>query len=683
MTSSNKPWLTSQPDSALPEFLGLNLESFRGLATFCDLSEGFAIAFAEVNFAADGDRLIQALRERPECQAVQLVVLDFSQERLASLLPRLMAEVANLPTAANLKLVVVLRGLETSIGIAEDDVVFLEDLNFIRDALARRIPHPIIFVLPKYALKRLARTARDFWAWASAVFEFRSVRSDVNTAQTAALNSGRLFTSDLKPVKQSRIDQLHRLLEEYAPAACDSAIANAEIRLTILLELADAYRSLSEMKTACQFYRQALSLAQASQKQILEAEALLGLGKTLRFIETDRQALETYEQALTIYREVGARLGEANTLQAQGDVLQFLKQSREALETYEQALTIYREVGDRLGEANTLQAQGDVLQFLDQRSEALGNYEQALTIYREVGDRLGEANTLKAQGEVLQFLDQRSEALGNYEQALTIYREVGDRLGEANTLKAQGDVLQFLKQSREALGNYEQALTIYREVGDRLGEANTLKAQGDVLQFLKQSREALGNYEQALTIYREVGARLGEANTLQAQGDVLQFLDQRSEALANYEQALTIYREVGDRLGEANTLQAQGDVLQFLKQSREALANYEQALTIYREVGARLGEANAVLGVGSLQDDPQRAMDYFLQAQAIFGAIGSRYSQGRNLLMFIVQAQVQLNDLAGAHQSLDEATAIGQEIGFEPFCQYADQVRAQLSNPAS
>ncbi|TVQ12331.1 MAG: hypothetical protein EA368_04175 [Leptolyngbya sp. DLM2.Bin27] len=131
----------------------------------------------------------------------------------------------------------------------------------------------------------------------------------------------------------------------------------------------------------------------------------------------------------------------------------------------------------------------------------------------------------------------------------------------------------------------------------------------------------------------------------------------------------------------ANTLKAQGDVLQFLKQSREALANYEQALTIYREVGDRLGEANAVQGVGSLQDDPQQAMGYFLQAQEIFGAIGDRYSQGRNLLMFIVQAQVQLNDLTRAHQSLDEATAIGQEIGFELFCQYADQVRAQLNDP--
>lgn len=522
MTSFDKPWLTSKSDADLPEFLSLNLESFRGLVTFCDLSEGFAIAFAEVNFTADGDLLIQALQQRPECQGVQWMVLDFSRERLPSLLPRLMGELACLPTEANSKLVIVLRGLETSIGIAEADVAFLEDLNFIRDALARRLPHPIIFILPKYALKRLARTARDFWAWASTVFEFRSLRERVDIVQRTVLQSDRLSDSDLRPVKQSRIDQLHRLLEEYAPTESDRAIANAKIRLTILLELAKAYESLAEFRVANQFYRQALSLAQDSQQRNLEAQALMGLGRTLWFTKNNVQALEI-----------------------------------------------------------------------------LG---QALTIFREVGDRLGEANTLIAQGNVLQVLDQHSNALANYEQALTIYREAGARLGEANTLQAQGDVLQFLNQSREALGNYEQALTIYRELSDRQGEANTLRAQGDVLQVL----------------------------------------DQRCEALANYEQALTIYRELGDQLGEAN----------------------------------------ALLGVGSLQAAPQRAMGYFLQAQEIFRAMGDRYSQGRTLLQFMAQTQEQLEDLEGIWQSLNEADAIGREIGIESFCQAANQIRAQLNDPA-
>ncbi|NJL47434.1 MAG: hypothetical protein HC929_07995 [Leptolyngbyaceae cyanobacterium SM2_5_2] len=105
---------------------------------------------------------------------------------------------------------------------------------------------------------------------------------------------------------------------------------------------------------------------------------------------------------------------------------------------------------------------------------------------------------------------------------------------------------------------------------------------------------------------------------------------------------------------------------------------------IYREVGARLGEANTLLGLGSLQDEPQEAMAYFLEAQEIFRTIGNRYSQGRSLLVFIVQAQAQLGDIEGVQRSLQEATTIGEEIGLELLGQVAQQIRDQLGlDPAA
>jgi hypothetical protein len=108
------------------------------------------------------------------------------------------------------------------------------------------------------------------------------------------------------------------------------------------------------------------------------------------------------------------------------------------------------------------------------------------------------------------------------------------------------------------------------------------------------------------------------------------------------------------------------------------LQRYETAIAIYRQVGARLGEANTLCGLGSLRDDPGQALQDFLAAQAIYVQIGDQYSQGRNLLMYIVQAQAQVGDGEGVLRSLDEATAIGEAIGFEPFCQVAAELRSQL-----
>lgn len=108
----------------------------------------------------------------------------------------------------------------------------------------------------------------------------------------------------------------------------------------------------------------------------------------------------------------------------------------------------------------------------------------------------------------------------------------------------------------------------------------------------------------------------------------------------------------------------------------------EELAEISGWLGDRLGEANTLQGLGSSQESPAEAMTYFQEAQTIFKAIGDKYSQGRNLLMFIVNAQAQLDDVEGVMRSLDEAEAIGQEINVEILCEVAAQIRAEVLSQA-
>lgn len=299
--------------------------------------------------------------------------------------------------------------------------------------------------------------------------------------------------------------------------------------------------------------------------------------------------------------------------------------------------------------------------------EALTQYNRAILLFCEVGDQLGEAYTLKAIGDVLKFLKQNDDALEYYDRAIDLFRDLRDRLGEANTLKAIGDLLQFLKRNNVALAHYEQAIKLFREVRDRLGEANTLKAIGDVLKFLKLSSDALTHYEQAIELFREVRDLLGEANTLMAIGEVLQFLKRSSEALVYYQQAIELFREIGDFLGEANTFMVIGDLMQFLKHNDRALKYYEKAITLSRKVGSRLGEANCLQGIGSLKDNLEAGLEDFRAAHQLYWQIGDRYSQARNLSMFIADAQVKLGHIEYACQSFQEAADIYDSIGLEEY----------------
>jgi tetratricopeptide (TPR) repeat protein len=175
-----------------------------------------------------------------------------------------------------------------------------------------------------------------------------------------------------------------------------------------------------------------------------------------------------------------------------------------------------------------------------------------------------------------------------------------------------------------------------------------------------------------------MGARLGEANTLKAVGDVLQFQKPSDEALENYQQALGLYRDMGARLGEANTLVEVGDVLQFQDRRDEALENYQQALGLYRDIGDRLGEANVLQEYGNLQEDFSKALEYYQSAQALYVQIGDKYSQSRNLVFFIANAQLKLEQPEEAVNSLTHGGVLAEEIGYEPFREFALQKIAEI-----
>ncbi|HEY9625834.1 MAG TPA: tetratricopeptide repeat protein [Coleofasciculaceae cyanobacterium] len=535
-----------EQESATAEFLGYNLEALSELASFVDFSEGFTIAFAEINFSGDAVRVMAALRRHPACADIQLAEIVLDDPELKDPLKALRQRVEILERQADRKLVLVVQGLEKSIGMmGESSIPVLRNLNYDRDQFPAQIPHPIIFVLPDYALQRLAKVARDFWSWASAVVRFRSAPQTLSDARMQTLDPQRLLSSDLTAVKQERIDQLLRLLTEYTPSPGQAPLQDAELRLNLLEELGDAYNSVSHLRQAKHYYQRFLELAEATENLSAQADGLLQVGQILfRLDDQSQTALAYYDRARSLYQSLKNSSGEANTLRAIGDVLQFLKRSTEALENYDQAIGIYRQVGDRLGEANTLRAIGDVLQFLKRSTEALENYDQAIGIYRQVGSTLGEANTLKAIGNVLQFLKRSTEALENYDQAIGIYRQVGARLGEANTLKAIGDVLQFLKQSSDALANYQQAIGIYRQVGDRLGEANTLAEFGNLHFAQGEYEQALPFQQQRLAMMRDIGDKYSEAAAQYYIGRTLAQLDQIPEAIQAYASARDICREI-------------------------------------------------------------------------------------------------------------------------------------------
>ena len=505
MTEADQP-----EEETLSKFRSLNDDAIQSLLAMLDLSQGFTIAFAECNFWQDGVALVAALNEEiasdPEWEELQLESWEFNDPDLRYLLDELVKRLETLPRQDGKKLVLVLSGLENAIGVVGDYPPFLVDLNFVRDAYARIVPHPVVFVLPDYAITRVANFAPDFWAWKSSVFKFQTSQEAKEFAEDKTINSDRILGSYIKPEKQERINLLHRLLTEANPSVSDSeSNRNPSTQIDILIELGNAYDSLSEFNRAVEFYNLALKLSQKIGDQNRQANALNGLGSAYRDLGQYQQSIHFFQQSLEIAIKIGDWQGQAKNFNGLGIAHLSIKQYQQAISFYAQAIAIKKEIGDRHGEAISLSNLGNVYSSLKNYEQAIKLHQQSLEIFREFGDLYGEASSSGNLGSTYALLGDYQKAVEFYHKTLEVFQEIGDQNGEANSLVNLGSAYASLGYAQKAIHFFRKSLEIKREIGDRHGEATSLKNLGLTLQALGRRGESIEAFNASRKIYEELG----------------------------------------------------------------------------------------------------------------------------------------------------------------------------------
>ena len=491
-------------------FLENNRETFNILLSFLVMSKGFKFAFAEINFPPDIDELITALQFHEKCQDLQLVVLKLDDPDLHFLLETLKQHLLTLKLEPEKKLVLILRGLEKAIGTSGNNPAILTNLNYARDGFPKFTPHPILFILPDYAVTRFAKFAPDFWAWTSANFRFQTVpevRQNLLENAFHPIDSNRTYS---KVTKSENIELLTRLLQEYT----EETEASQRTRIELLRQLAKEHQSVREFTAAKEYLQEALMLCRELQYQAGEAEILYELGLVDFYSRQFTDARSFFQESLALNEHLETAINKAQNYHMLGLVAQELREYEEARNNYQQAIAIYVEFGDRYSQANTYHQLGRVAQELREYETARNNYQQALAIYVEFGDRYEQADTYHQLGIVAEDLREYKEARNNYQQALALFVEFGDRYEQAGTYHQLGRVAQELREYEEARNNYQQALAIKVEFGDRYSQANTYGQLGLLAEAEDNLTEASQNLLQALAIFAQFKDQHSVAITL-------------------------------------------------------------------------------------------------------------------------------------------------------------------------
>jgi tetratricopeptide (TPR) repeat protein len=277
--------------------------------------------------------------------------------------------------------VLLISGLERSIGAFGEYPAVLSNLNMERDSYPHLLPYPIVLLLPSYAITRCARYAPDFWSWKSIDVQLQSETPIPEISQQI-----KPIATDLtivKPVSQSRFDLLTQLLTENSAPTID--------RARLLNQLGDAYRSIYENDQAGASYRSALAIYDNLPASLDRAKAMDGLARLYNLQGKYSAALQLWQQALAIQQEIGDRQGEAASL-AQMAAIAY-QQGDVALERELrlQAATIRGIIGDYGGLIITLHNLG-----YNDKPTALGYLAQSLWLTIKLLPNLKNSITLIA-----------------------------------------------------------------------------------------------------------------------------------------------------------------------------------------------------------------------------------------------------------------------------------------------
>ncbi|MDB9455340.1 tetratricopeptide repeat protein [Dolichospermum circinale] len=548
MNSSKKHWQKLQHDfnADLGQFIALNQDIFAELLTFIDFSEKFTLGFVEINFPPDSELLIEALKTDNQCEKIQFIILKFADPKLRFLRDEIIKELAKIEKEANKKLILIIQGLEKSIGVFGEYPPFLQDLNFVRDAYKKTVPYPILFILPDYAINRLAKFAPDFWAWRSGVFRFKTLEKTRENAITQTLESHIKIDRVEPQEKQERIEILQSLLMEYKPTGERTNYGNLRRYGNILLELGTAYISQHKPETAREYLRAALQNAEKLAAVNFKHQVLNKIGDAFAEEREFERAIDHYQQGLDIARKLKNRDYEGYALFNLGNACFNLRQFLEAKEYYQQCLEIAQELNDHRKQAGTYHQLGMVAQEMGEYAQARDYYQQALDIFIEFGERYHQASTYHNLGRVAQKMREYAQARDYYQQALAIYIEFGDRYSQASTYHNLGIVAQEMREYAQALDFYQQALAIKIEFGDRFFQASTYQQLGILAQEMREYAQALDFYQQALAIKIEFGDRYSQAKTYHCLGILAETQEDYTEARTNLQTALEIYIEYKD-----------------------------------------------------------------------------------------------------------------------------------------
>lgn len=287
----------------------------------------------------------------------------------------------------------------------------------------------------------------------------------------------------------SELRAITRLIQQLAPAVRRSGMwaiwQDAMIRVEeqlrqkgahpadlarVLLELGVAHRWLGDLEHARDYLAETIAFSGESGEFVLQAEALLEMGRLSETMGQPAAAFEAAQRAASVAHRHGAVQLRRQALIQLVDLALRNEQLSKAGQLSQQILdTFYDEKPD----GAALSTHGMVLYHGGNFPAAIDYQQQALAAFEADGDLPGMGRAYLRLGmahHAQRDLDRSMSSLG---EGLRIMEQIGDALGRARTLSNLGAVHLDQEHYADAFDLWHEAIELQYQLGDQVGMAHT------------------------------------------------------------------------------------------------------------------------------------------------------------------------------------------------------------------
>lgn len=272
----------------------------------------------------------------------------------------------------------------------------------------------------------------------------------------------------------------------------------------VLIEEADAYKSLGEFPKVAEAAHQAQVAAAERGARLLEAEADWEYCWAQRNLGDSDSAVAACRQALDIYQRVGDKLGMARSQSGIGTALYDKSDYVGALSLYRMAAGLTESIGARTDRADALQNIAKTQIALGQLAEAEASLAEMTALAKEVGASKEERDSYFFRSDVAHTRGDMAKAQEYVADALRLAEEAGDEDAIARAYSFQATYGLEAGSLRAALASADRCIEIRTKIQLRTGVAFCQQTRGDILLAENRIADAQSSYQAATKIYEEI-----------------------------------------------------------------------------------------------------------------------------------------------------------------------------------